>query len=231
MTRDLSLWEGCAPLSHAPMAGRFAVLEPLSMDHAAGLARAFDDEVAGWQYLAYGPLDVAGWEAFVPWARGLPETLLYAVCDPEGVPKGVAGFLSIRPAHGVAEIGHLNFSAALRRSPAATEALTMMMAHVFASGYRRCEWKCDAQNLGSRRAAQRLGFSHEGVFHKHMVVKERNRDTAWFAVTDGSWPGLSAAFATWLAPDNFGPDGRQVRALSDVTRPHLVTLDPALSAC
>jgi hypothetical protein len=103
-----------------------------------------------------------------------------------------------------------------------------MAAWVFANGYRRYEWKCDALNMPSRRAAERLGFSFEGVFRQATIIKERNRDTAWYAMTDGDWPGIGAAYADWLDAGNFDGAGRQRRALSAMTRPCLVTRDPAL---
>ena len=101
-----------------------------------------------------------------------------------------------------------------------------MMDWAFAAGYRRYEWKCDAMNLPSRRAAERLGFSYEGIFRQAAVVKGRNRDTAWFAMIDTEWPALSAAYRTWLAPANFGADGRQKQSLADLTRPILFMRDP-----
>ena len=116
----------------------------------------------------------------------------------------------------------------LQRSTAATEALCLLARHVFAAGFRRLEWKCDSRNLASRRAAQRLGFSFEGVFRNHMVVKGQSRDTAWFAITDAEWPDLSAAHDIWLDPANFDADGRQRRALGTLTERFRVAGDPAL---
>lgn len=226
---DLVDWAGCPPLAHTPMSGRFVRLEPLAPAHAAGLFAAFDGHDDTWTYLPYGPLDRAGWEAWVPWVNALPDTLFFALLDAQtGAPLGVASYLRITPAQGVAEVGHLNFSPVLQGTPAATEAMALMMARVFEAGYRRYEWKCNAANLASRRAAQRLGFSFEGVFRQHMVVKGKNRDTAWFSVTDGEWPALSQAFSTWLDAENFDAQGVQRRALSALTAPLLAALDPAL---
>jgi RimJ/RimL family protein N-acetyltransferase len=137
--------------------------------------------------------------------------------------------LRITPASGSIELGHIALSTELQRGRAATEAWFLMIDWAFGAGYRRFEWKCNAANLASRRAAQRLGLSFEGVFRQHMVVKGRNRDTAWFAAIDREWPGLSQAFQTWLAPENFDAVGKQHRALSTLTVPHLATRDPALN--
>jgi RimJ/RimL family protein N-acetyltransferase len=126
----------------------------------------------------------------------------------------------VNPPDGSIEVGHLAFSPALQRTAAATEAMALMMATAFDElGYRRYEWKCDALNAPSRRAALRLGFAYEGTFRHASVVRGRNRDTAWFSVTDAEWPRLKAAFSRWLAPGNFGPDGHQRVALSELTGP------------
>ena len=133
-----------------------------------------------------------------------------------------------RPAAGSIEVGHIALAPALQRTPAATEAMALMMGWAFAAGYRRYEWKCDALNLASRRAAQRLGLSYEGTFRQAAVIKGRNRDTAWFAAIDTEWPRLSTAFDRWLAAENFDPAGRQKQSLSALTAPILAARDPAL---
>jgi RimJ/RimL family protein N-acetyltransferase len=121
----------------------------------------------------------------------------------------------MEPAHGVIEIGHIWFAPAMQRTLQATEAIFVLARHAFDDlGYRRLEWKCDSLNGASRRAAERFGFVYEGVFRRHMVVKGRNRDTAWYAMTDGDWPLRRAAFEAWLAPDNFDQGGRQRRSLA-----------------
>ena len=139
-----------------------------------------------------------------------------------GVPAGVAAYLRITPAMGVIEVGHIHFSPLLQHTPAATEAMYLMMRRVFELGYRRYEWKCDALNAPSRRAAQRLGFSYEGIFRQAIVTKGRNRDTAWYACIDKEWPALDAAYQHWLAPENFDEQGRQRESLSSLTAPILV---------
>ena len=122
---------------------------------------------------------------------------------------GLGSYLRIEPAHGVIEVGHLAFSPLLQRTAAATEAMYLMMRQVFELGYRRYEWKCDALNARSCRAAERLGFTFEGIFRQAVVYKGRNRDTAWYAVIDSDWPAIDAEFRRWLAPDNFDSRGVQ----------------------
>ncbi len=141
---------------------------------------------------------------------------------------GVAAFMRITPEHGVIEVGSITIAPEMQQSACFTEAMWLMMNWAFHAGYRRYEWKCDALNLPSRRAAQRLGFSYEGVFRQHMVIKGRSRDTAWFSVIDGDWPALSEAFEAWLAPRNFDAEGRQVERLSDLTGLVRVSSDPGL---
>jgi RimJ/RimL family protein N-acetyltransferase len=142
---------------------------------------------------------------------------------------GVASYLRIDPGAGSIEVGHINFSPALQRTPASTEVMYLLMDWAFAAGYRRYEWKCNALNIPSRRAAERLGLSYEGIFRQAGVVKGRNRDTAWFATIDAEWPALKAAFTRWLEPDNFGPDGVQKVSLASLTAPVLVARDPVLT--
>jgi RimJ/RimL family protein N-acetyltransferase len=125
--------------------------------------------------------------------------------------------MRITPEHGVIEIGHIWFASALQRTRQATEAIYLLARHAFDDlGYRRFEWKCDSLNQPSRRAAERFGFVFEGVFRQHMVIKDRNRDTAWFSILDGEWPLVRAAFEAWLAPENFDEEGRQRRPLAEV---------------
>ena len=133
--------------------------------------------------------------------------------------QGIVSFLRIEPAHGCIEIGHIWFGAPLQRTPAATEAIYLLAREAFDGlGNRRLEWKCNAANARSRRAAERFGFTFEGVFRQHMIVKGANRDTAWFSILDGEWPAVRAGFEAWLAPSNFDADGRQRGALESVRR-------------
>src|SRR5262249_37161472 len=146
----------------------------------------------------------------------------FAVIDlPGGRPAGLVSYLRITPAAGSIEVGHIHYSPRLQRTPAATEAMFLMMRQAFESGYRRYEWKCDVLNAASRAAAERLGLSFEGVFRQATVYKGRNRDTAWYAAIDAEWPALREAFLGWLDPTNFDGAGRQRARLSDLTGPIL----------
>ena len=193
------------------MAGRHALLEPLGTDHAAGLHAAYAGADALWDYLPYGPHpDLAAQADWVAAMAGREDPMFVVIRDRDAGDRigGVASYLRIAPEAGSIEVGHINFSPA---------------------GYRRYEWKCNALNLGSRRAAERLGLSYEGVFRQAAVIKGRNRDTAWFAAIDREWPALKAAFDRWLDPANFDAEGRQRQRLSDLTRPILAARDPALA--
>lgn len=196
------------------MEGQFCRLVPLEADiHAADLfaANALDGEGNMWTYLPYGPFESSlGYEAWVREMSGQRDPLFFAIVDrATDRAIGVASYLRIDPEKGSIEVGHLAYSPLLQRSAAATEAMYLMMERVFSLGYRRYEWKCDALNAASRRAALRLGFKFEGVFRQAAVVKGRNRDTAWYAVIDGEWPAVRDAFRAWLAPENFDASGRQ----------------------
>jgi RimJ/RimL family protein N-acetyltransferase len=202
--------------------GRWCTLEPLSAErHAAQLyaANALDAEGRNWTYLTSGPFErFEDYRHWVDRSVQADDPLFFAVVDRKsGEAVGVASYLRIAPASGCIEVGHINFSPRLQRTPAATEAMYLMMRHAFELGYRRYEWKCDALNAPSRAAARRLGFAFEGIFRKALVYRGRTRDTAWYAVTDDDWPALRAAFERWLAPDNFDAEGRQRARLSALT--------------
>jgi RimJ/RimL family protein N-acetyltransferase len=172
-----------------------------------------------WQYLPYGPF--ANRSEFTAWLEqraAETDPLFYAVVDWESMRAlGMASFLRIEPQHGVIEIGHIWFAPELQRTRKATEAIFLMAKIAFDDlGYRRLEWKCDSLNVPSRRAADRFGFTFEGIFRQHMIVKGRNRDTAWFSLTDGEWPSRKAAFETWLSPENFDEAGRQRQSLASL---------------
>jgi RimJ/RimL family protein N-acetyltransferase len=150
------------------------------------------------------------------------DPLFYVIIDQVGgKPLGVASYLRIDCSNGSIEVGHINFSPLLQRTPAATESMYLMMDHAFALGYRRYEWKCDGLNQPSRTAAQRLGLSFEGTFRQACVVKGRNRDTAWYAATDRDWPSINSALRRWLDPSNFDQQGKQRIRLSALTKPLL----------
>jgi RimJ/RimL family protein N-acetyltransferase len=174
-----------------------------------------------WTYLPYGPYEHPDHiRQLLIWAESSEDPLFFALVRlPDERPLGLASYLRITPEFGVVEIGHIWFGVPLQRTTAATEAIYLLARHAFDDlGYRRLEWKCDALNAASRRAAERFGFSFEGVFHNHMVIKARNRDTAWYAITDDEWPTIRAGFQAWLAPENFDPDGHQKRRLGDLIR-------------
>ena len=204
----------------APLQGNHARLEPLDVErHAArlfALSHGRAEDASLWTYMAYGPFpDQGAFEAWVEDRARSSDPLFFAIVDPaSGTASGMASYLNIVPANGTIEIGHIWFAPPLQRTRAATEAIFLMCRHVFDElRYRRLEWKCDALNAASRRAAERFGFTYEGTFRQHMVVKGRNRDTAWFAMLDREWPAIRAAFERWLAPANFDPDGRQRTSL------------------
>lgn len=175
---------------------------------------------AHWAYLPGGPYrDVAEYRETLVIDQRSEDPLFFTLTQPaDQRPVGIASYLRITPAHGSIEIGHIWFGASLRRSTAATEAIYLLAAHAFDElGYRRLEWKCNALNQASRRAAERFGFAFEGVFRHHMVVKDRNRDTAWYAITDDEWPAIRDAFKAWMRPENFDDAGRQRRRLGELT--------------
>jgi RimJ/RimL family protein N-acetyltransferase len=217
--------EGWGP-RRAPVAvsmpGRYCRLEPLDLDrHADDLFAAYSaDDGRMWTYLPYGPFatpeqyrDLMG--RFISDPSLVVLVIVGAASERA---SGLAVYQRADPANGSVEVGHVALSPVLQRTVAATEAMALMMGHVFNDlGYRRYEWKCDALNLPSRQAAKRLGFIYEGTFRQAVVVKGRNRDTAWFSVTDGDWRRLEPAFSAWLAPANFDGVGRQRRSLSELT--------------
>ena len=203
------------------MEGRFVRLEPLdAAKHGPALWSAVKDADEVWDYLFDAPYaDEAAFTASLTQKAASTDPLFFAIVDKaSGAAVGYATFLRIEPAHRVIEVGNILFTPALQRKPGATEAMYLMAKRAFDLGYRRYEWKCNALNAPSRRAAERLGYTFEGVFRQHMIVKGHNRDTAWFAMLDTEWPTIRAGFEAWLAPDNFDADGRQKRSLADARR-------------
>lgn len=222
-------WTAAQPPEPTPMAGHHAELAPLTPDHAPALWQGFAGHPNLWLYMASGPFpDQAAFASWISTIAGKPDPLFYAIRPRGGRWSGMASFMRIVPKDGVMEVGNICLGPALQGTAAATEAMALMMGHAFDLGYRRYEWKCNALNQPSRRAAQRLGFSYEGLFRQHMVIKGRNRDTAWFSVTDAEWPALRSAYLQWLAPDNFLAGGRQKTALSDLTAALVTQPDPSL---
>lgn len=210
-----------APVDTAPagrpgeviLEGQFAVIEKLDPTrHGPAFWEGVRHDDSLWTYMGYGPFD--GEDAFNDWlvARSAAtDPYAYAVIDRRtGTATGSVTLLEARPAMRVVEMGNIVYAPSLQRTPAATEAQFLVAAYVFDTlGYRRYEWKCNALNAPSRRAALRLGFSFEGIFRQHMIVKGRNRDTAWFSMLDSEWPARKRAFERWLDPSNFDADGRQ----------------------
>jgi len=206
----------------SPMVGRWCRVEPLDVArHADDLFAAYgeDREARIWTYLPYGPFETrAAFEDWITAACRGEDPLFHAIVEAtSGRALGVASYLRVVPTAGVIEVGHINYAPALQRTAAATEAMYLMMGRVFEElGYRRYEWKCDALNEASRRAAERFGFVFEGVFRQATMYKSRNRDTAWYAITDRDWPALKRSYEAWLDPTNFDAAGRQNARLSEL---------------
>jgi RimJ/RimL family protein N-acetyltransferase len=204
----------------ARLEGRFAIVEKLDFArHGADLWQACRGDDSLWIYLAVGPFrDEASFRLWLDERAVLLDPYHFAVVDKaSNAALGIVTLMEIRPAMRVIEMGSIVYSSALQRTPAATEAQYLMACHVFDDlHYRRYEWKCNALNEPSRRAAARLGFTYEGTFRQHMIVKGRNRDTAWYAMLDSEWPAMQAGFERWLAPENFDASGRQRAGLADL---------------
>ena len=208
-----------------PLRGSHVLLRPVNPATDAeplyAASHAPEGDAAIWTYLPYGPYEHADhMRQLLRWAASSEDPLFFALVRlPDERPLGLASYLRLEPEFGVIEIGHIWFGVPLQRTTAATEAIYLLARHAFDDlGYRRLEWKCDALNAASRRAAERFGFSFEGVFRNHMVIKGRNRDTAWYAITDDEWPAVRTGFQSWLAPENFDHDGHQKRRLRDLIR-------------
>lgn len=212
-------WKPVEPPSRVPLQGEHVLLRPVDAGadaepfFAATHPPAAEESL--WRYMFDGPYrDAAEMGQAMEWAETTDDPLFFTIARrADQRPLGRAAYMRIKPEHGTIEIGGILFAPELQRTAAATEAIYLMIRHAFDLGYRRVEWKCDALNEASRRAAARFGFAYEGVFRQHMVIKGRNRDTAWFAILDGDWPRLRSAFETWLAPENFDAQGQQKRSL------------------
>ncbi|MDD0842449.1 GNAT family N-acetyltransferase [Pseudomonas sp. Gutcm_11s] len=220
MTTDLRHWQARPFPPHQVLQGRFIRLEPLSNTHHGDdlwAALQGPDPVL-WDYLPYGPFtERTAFDAWLAANADSRDPQFYAVIDTQGRALGLLSYLRIAPKDGCIEIGHIAFGAAMQRTPGATEAVFLLARHAFDDlGYRRFEWKCNARNARSMRSAERFGFSYEGLFRQHMIVKGENRDTAWFAIIDGEWPACRTAFERWLAADNFDAEGRQKRRLEEL---------------
>jgi RimJ/RimL family protein N-acetyltransferase len=204
------------------LCGRFGSVERLAASrHGEALSEQLQGHDRVWTYMFYGPF--ADQPAFAAWLaerETLADPFYYVIADQTGRALGLTTLMSIRPDMRVIEVGNILLGPSLQRSPLATEAQFLLARYCFEMlGYRRYEWKCDALNAASRRAALRLGFAFEGIFRNHMIVKGRSRDTAWFAMTDADWPARKAAFERWLDAGNFDAEGRQKVRLSELNSP------------
>lgn len=217
-------WTPVPRPERVPLRGQHVTLEPLDADrHTAALFEAAQGEGADpllWRYMGNGPYrDLEEYRAWVEAASQSPDPLFQAVIPTGGEPAGQVSYMRIDPPNGVIEIGHIWFGGKIQRSPATTEAIYLLARHAFDDlGYRRLEWKCNALNERSKAAAGRLGFTYEGTFRNATVVRDRNRDTAWFSIIDEEWPAVRAGFEAWLDPANFDADGTQRRSLEDCRR-------------
>ena len=217
--RELTGWQSPSRPARSVLDGRFCRVEPLDVArHARQLydANALDPEGRMWTYLFSGPF--SSFEEYRAWLESRPasdDPLFFAFVDKgRAQAVGTGAYLRIDTGNGVVEVGHLAFSPLMQRSPVATEAMYLMMKNAFELGYRRYEWKCDSLNAASRRAAERLGFTFEGIFRQAIVYKGRSRDTAWFSIVDTEWTSIDEGFRAWLDPANFDDDGRQRRSLA-----------------
>jgi len=209
-----------APMVHE---GRWVTLEPVDAgSHVTELYEASHEgegAMAIWEYLPYGPFETEA--AFASWFAGCvasADPVFFALRDRgTGRLSGMMSYLTIAPQNRSIEIGHIWFAPALQRTRAATEAIFLSLRHAFDDlGYRRMEWKCNALNEGSRSAAQRFGFQHEGIFYRHMIAKGRNRDTAWYSIVEEEWPAVRTGFEAWLDPGNFDGEAGQKARLGDL---------------
>jgi RimJ/RimL family protein N-acetyltransferase len=202
---------------HTTIAGRYVTLQPLNAAaHADPIFFAVQGHDALWDYMGDGPFPSReAFRASIETKSVSSDPLYFAVVDNQTADAvGYASYLRIEPSHRVIEVGNILYTPRLQRTRGATEAMFLMARHAFEDlRYRRYEWKCNALNEPSRRAALRLGFRFEGIFRQHMIIKGRNRDTAWYATLDGEWPDRKAVFEQWLSPENFDADGRQIRRL------------------
>ena len=210
-------WHARSKPQGQTLKGQYCTLEALALNHASDLLTAYQADQAHriWTYLPYGPFDtLADFQVWLTKQVGSQDPLFYCILDKQGKARGVASYLRIDANHGVIEVGHINYSPALQKTVAATEAMYLLMRHIFDDlGYRRYEWKCDALNAPSRQAAERLGFTFEGIFRQALMYKGRNRDTAWYSILDTEWPALKLKFEKWLDPKNFTRNGQQILTL------------------
>lgn len=204
------------------LSGHFVTLEPLNLiRHGDALWASLSGEENDnlWLYLSEGPFtDRAAFDAYLSRKAASNEAFCYAIVESQrGLAAGMASLMRIDRANRVIEVGGIHYSRSLQRTAGATEAMYLLACYAFDNlRYRRYEWKCNALNIASRRAAERLGFTFEGIFRQHMIVKRQNRDTAWYSMLDSEWPDRKARLEAWLRPENFREDGTQRRSLAEI---------------
>ncbi len=217
--QDLSDWTPRPLPERKVLEGRYVRLEPLDADkHGQGLFEASSVEDAGSRFTWLFDTVPATLEDMRPWlekSAASQTTIFYAIIDKAtGKIAGRQALMRIDAENGSIEIGNIYWGPLISRKPAATEAQYLFMQYIFDElGYRRYEWKCNNDNLPSKRAAERFGFQFEGIFRQHLIVKGKNRDTAWYAMIDSEWPALKQAYKNWLSPENFDADGQQIQKL------------------
>lgn len=215
---DVPDWKPVELPPHTAMKGRWCRLEALIADHGEPLHTAFsEDDGRMWTYMPWGPFPSADeLKSVIEWIAAQGDWMGFVIVTPDDGPIGMACYLRIDPPQGVIEVGSIAYSPALMKTTAATEAMYLMAQRAFDTGYRRYEWKCDDLNAASRSAADRLGFRYEGTFRQAVVYKGRNRDTAWYSITDQEWLALRQAYVKWLDPANFDGAGMQRTSLSEL---------------
>jgi RimJ/RimL family protein N-acetyltransferase len=219
VSNDLSTWTAPPFPAREAIEGRWCRLEPLSVElHGETLWRHMEGQYDVWTYLPLpAPRSKAEYLAVLQGMTDNAAIVPLAIVDKaDGEPKGHLWIMEIRPAHGVFEVGYITYSPAMQKTRMATEAVYLVGDLGFRLGYRRYEWKCNDLNAPSKRAALRFGFTWEGLFRQHQVVKGLNRDTAWYSILDGEWPDRRARFARWLAPENFDAAGRQKHGIASI---------------
>ena len=218
---DLKNWAGCPRPPKQILEGRYVTLAPIDATwHGDGLydISTMAEAQDRFRWLSeYPPESREEFEAWLKWAQASTDPMYFAIIDnATGKVAGRQTFLRIEAAMGVIEIGHIYWSSLVARKPAATEAFYLFADLVFSKlGYRRFEWKCNNENEPSKRAAERFGMTHEGVFRQHLIVKGKNRDTAWYSIIDSEWPKIGSAMQQWLSPENFDANGLQIRKLEE----------------
>ncbi|GLK87320.1 N-acetyltransferase [Pseudomonas turukhanskensis] len=212
-------WTPVVAPTRDTLQGRTVRLEALDpAHHGDDLWQALqgpDSDPLLWDYLPYGPFaERAAFDTWLSNNAASKDPLFFAVVEQtSGQVQGLLSYLTIAPVHGSIEIGHICYGRVMQRSVQATEVIYLLAKHAFDHGYRRLEWKCNNGNARSKRAAERFGFSYEGLFRQHMVIKDRNRDTAWYSIIDSEWPEIAKGYERWLAVDNFDGAGQQIADL------------------